>query len=130
VFRCKACQADICLLCEYPFGEGVSLCPSCVARQTVDIGAGRKKLLASSLFAAAIATLCAVAYIATQMLKGPDLFMPAYTIGVLSSTVGMGLAVATIERNVKNIAFAWVAIVWNAVLSIPLVIYTIYVLLT
>lgn len=122
-FECSQCRAPLCDVCDFAFVGGVHLCPSCVCKPKQGMGKDRRLLLTlaySCNIWATLATICTFAGLIAMLFKGKD---NLNTLGVivmvfvwLPLLLGLIMSVSAFERNLRNPASVWGALIWSVVL--------------
>jgi hypothetical protein len=129
VARCRACSSGVCNTCDF-FISNFHFCPRCIDNAEPNQMSPRRKSLATgAMVAAAYCTLAGI-FTFTGMLYR-TLGSPG-NLGVLGllvlwglyipSVIGTVLGFSAFERGIKNPPVVWVALIWNAVLTVSMVV--------
>jgi hypothetical protein len=127
VAYCRNCAAPVCTTCDFQFPNNVHLCAACAAKPPERITPKRKKLLIWAYCLAAWTTLGIIALMAGAFkgMKAEEAGIILQIFVFVPALVGIGVAFGSLDKRLGNTASVWVAVIWNAIILVILLLLTV-----
>lgn len=132
VRRCALCSSPMCQTCDFQLPGHFHVCPECATKPQTELSPTRKRNLIISYALAIWATLAlailfsgALADVITSERDVEVLSMAMHLLIFIPSLVGTALSLSCFDRKLNNPPAIWVAVGWNGLIAIGLLLLTV-----